>query len=270
VYGDTEDLRAIQTLVQRTWSKHSHAHVGDLAWQRGAHTSGRTDWPTMLWDYDGSVVAWGWLHLPNALDFVVDPALPDLADAVLTWAEDAAQSDRLSATVLETEIHLIDALERRGFQAVGGPFSEYMARALGDLADPMLPPGFTARTFVPYDDFERRVRVHRRAWSLLPFAAGDREATSGLTLAAFRGIISTWPYRADLDWVVEGPDGEFAASCCAWLDDTNGVVELESVGTDPRFRGLGLPRRGEASLASALASGKRTHGGTGGQPPHRK
>jgi hypothetical protein len=104
----------MQALVQRTWSRRSHAHVGDLAWQRGAHQSGRTDWPTRLWDDDGSVVAWGWLQLPNALDFVVDPALPDLADAVLAWAEDAAQSDRLSATVLETETHLIDALDRRG------------------------------------------------------------------------------------------------------------------------------------------------------------
>jgi hypothetical protein len=86
----------------------------------------------MLWGYDGSVVAWGWLQLPNALDFAIDPALPDLANAVLTWAEDAALSDRLSATVLETETHLIDALERRGFQAVGGPFYVFLFRRSDD------------------------------------------------------------------------------------------------------------------------------------------
>jgi GNAT superfamily N-acetyltransferase len=133
-----------------------------------------------------------------------------------------------------------------------------MGRALGDLADPVLPPGFAARSVVPHDDFERRVRVHRRAWSVLPFAEGDREATSGLTSEEFRDIISTWPYRADLDWVVEGPDGEFAVSCCAWLDDTSRVVELEPVGTDPKFRGLGLGSAVcLAALRAARASGAR-------------
>lgn len=40
--------------------------------------------------------------------------------------------------------------------------------------------------------------------------------------------------------MVEAPDGSFAAFCLIWLDEQNGVGELEPVGTDPRFRRLGL------------------------------
>ncbi len=54
--------------------------------------------------------------------------------------------------------------------------------------------------------------------------------------------MAAWPYRADLDWIVEAPDGRFVANCLIWLDERNGVGELEPVGTDPQFRRKGLGR----------------------------
>lgn len=63
--------------------------------------------------------------------------------------------------------------------------------------------------------------------------------------------MSAWPYRRELDCVVEAPGGAFAAYCLAWLDEANGVGELEPVGTDPRFG-----RRGLAAAACVFALGQ--------------
>ena len=48
-------------------------------------------------------------------------------------------------------------------------------------------------------------------------------------------MTQAWPYRADLDCVVEAPDGRLAAYCLAWLDEANAAGELEPVGTHPEF-----------------------------------
>ena len=75
---------------------------------------------------------------------------------------------------------------------------------------------------------------------------GARRAASG-RLGAFAGhggelleLQTVWPYRADLDCVVEAPDGSLVAYCLAWLDDANRVGELEPVGTHPDYRRRGL------------------------------
>jgi ribosomal protein S18 acetylase RimI-like enzyme len=50
----------------------------------------------------------------------------------------------------------------------------------------------------------------------------------------------TWPYRSDLDCVVEAPDGSFAAYVLCWYDDANRVGEFEPVGTHQNHRRRGL------------------------------
>ena len=54
--------------------------------------------------------------------------------------------------------------------------------------------------------------------------------------------MNAWPYRPELDCVIEAPDGSFASFALAWLDDENRVGELEPVGTDPRHARRGLAR----------------------------
>ena len=73
-------------------------------------------------------------------------------------------------------------------------------------------------------------------------------APSRVTVESFTKLQTAWPYRADLDCVVEAPDGSFAAYCLAWLDDENRVGELEPVGTHPDHR-----RRGLASAVCRFA-----------------
>jgi ribosomal protein S18 acetylase RimI-like enzyme len=54
--------------------------------------------------------------------------------------------------------------------------------------------------------------------------------------------MNTWPYRSDLDFVIEGPDGSLAAAANGWFDEENRVGEFEPVGTHPAHRQLGLGR----------------------------
>ncbi len=69
-----------------------------------------------------------------------------------------------------------------------------------------------------------------------------------MTVESFTKLQTVWPYRANLDCVVEAPDGSLVAYCLAWLDEANGVGELEPVGTHPDYR-----RRGLASAVCRFA-----------------
>lgn len=230
-YRGPGDLRRMQELVRRTWSPASCWHIGDLAWQRFQHAGREAEWPTALWESDGEVVAWGWTTLPGQLCLTVDPARPELAADVLAWFESVATADDLTVTTVDAEKHIIAALEERGYaQHDDAPYSSFHSRTLEDLPSPVLPDGFVVRS-VGEDDLARRVEVHREVW-----------APSRVTEESYRDVMGAWPYRASLDWVVEAPDGRFAAQCLIWLDELNGVGELEPVGTLAEFRRLGLGR----------------------------
>jgi len=82
------------------------------------------------------------------------------------------------------------------------------------------------------DDLANRVAVHRAAFSV--------RRPSRVSVQSYRNVMSAWPYRPEMDWVVEAPDGRFVSSCLAWLDEENRVGELEPVGTDPAFWRMGL------------------------------
>lgn len=245
-YRGPDDLRRMQELIRRIWSPATCWHIGDLAWQRFQHVGREAEWPTALWESEGEVVAWGWTHLPGELSLAVDPAHPELAAEVLAWFEDVATAEP-TVTILDAETHLIAALEERGYTRHDDPpFSSCHSRSLADLPAPELPDGFVARP-VREGDLARRVEVHREVW-----------APSRLTEESYENVMRAWPYRASLDWIVEAPDGRFAAQCLIWLDELNAVGELEPVGTLSDFRRLGLGRAVcLAALHALLEAGGR-------------
>ena len=233
-YAGPDDLRVMQGLTQRIWSHASNTHIGDQAWQRYHNTGREADWPTVLWTHDGEIVAWGWIWLPGHLELLVDPAWPALAGDVLDWFAATATATTRTVTVTDTQTHVVAALTAHGYRPDDNAGElTYMSRGLADLPESVLPAGFTARSVRCQQDLDRRVAVHRAAWptSRVP-----------ITEESYGTVMAAWPYRADLDWIVESPDGEFVASCLVWLDEQNAVGELEPVGTDPRFRRMGLGR----------------------------
>lgn len=253
------ELREMQALAARIGVERCHLHPGDLAWQRHAFAVA-VDWPTELWRASsGELVAWAWLA-GASLELAVAPEALERVPDVVAWARRLRGAEPLTATVLDTAPELRTALERCGFATVpSAPFSFHLRCALATLAAPSLPPGYEVRVTRP-DELEARVEVHRRAWSVLPFAHGDVEATSSVSVPRYAALARCASYRRELDAVVESASGELLACANGWLDDRNATVELEPVGTVASARGLGLAGAACAQvLRNARALGAR-HG----------
>ena len=194
-YTGPADVRLMQELAQRLWTQDSRWHIGDLAHGRFQHLGRERDWPTRLWFADGRIVAWGWIELPDHLSFQVDPAHPGLADEVLAWFAGVAPGARTAAVLPGVEMA---ALAHDGYHRDGdGPFFVHQARDLEALPEPAAPAGFRLRSA---PDAERRAAVHAAAF-----------APSRVTADSYRTVMAAWPYRPDLDWVAETPDGRFAS-----------------------------------------------------------
>jgi GNAT superfamily N-acetyltransferase len=249
-YAGPDDLRAMQALVQACWTRASHLHIGDLAWQR--HPRGPlADWPTRLWFSGEAVVAWvwSWREADAGADadqfyVLVHPDHAALYDEVLDWAEATNPGKPLGTIAFEHDAVLAPALARRGYRPRSdGPFGLHTFRDLEDIPEPDLPPGFRVLSMVEIGDVERKVAGHRASWSrLADFEETDPPLVSGMTVERYRDMMRTWPYRPDLDFGVEAPGRRIVASCTAWLDEANRVALFEPVGVDPEFRRLGLSR----------------------------
>lgn len=240
-YVGGADLRAMQELTQRTWTPASAQHVGDLAWGRFLCTAEIADWPIALWEDDGRVVAWAWANLPDDARLQVDPAYPELVGEVLRWFDRVADGTPRALAILDNQESLREALLADGYECQDDPaYFTLHARSLLALPVPRLPPGFTARSVRGTADLANRVAVHQKAWN-----------STRVSEQSYRDLMDTWPYRPELDWVVEAPSGEFVANCHIWYDDANRVGLIEPVGTVPAFRRRGLSR---AVCLSALAA----------------
>jgi ribosomal protein S18 acetylase RimI-like enzyme len=224
----------MQALVSELWRLEGadvENHVGDVAWGRFQHAGREGEWRIRLWDESSEPVAWAWLRLPATLVHEIHPRHRGgaLHEELLDWFEGDVEGDELLVTSLSTDVERLAFLRSRGYEVDrSGKEFIYHACELEDRPAPVVPAGYRLRTVEP-DDLEARVELHRIVW-----------APSRVTLESFANLQTVWPYRADLDCVVEAPDGSPAAYCLAWLDDANRVGELEPVGTHPDHRRLGL------------------------------
>jgi ribosomal protein S18 acetylase RimI-like enzyme len=225
---DVATVRRMQAVTAETWAiegSRAPLHVGDIAWMRFQHSGREDEWRVRLWQEDGRDVAWAWLRLPDSMLFwCIRPDLrATLVDEVLDWAEEPG------VEVKSTDETAIAILERRGYRL--DPAAKVLAvhdRGLADEPQVSVPEGFRLRTVGP-DDLSARVELHQFVW-----------APSRVTEESYRDVQAAWPYRPDLDCVVEAPDGRLVSYCLAWLDPDNCVGEFEPVGTHPDFRRLGL------------------------------
>lgn len=248
-YAGADDLRAMQGLVQRIWSPRCRWHVGDLAWGRYAIPGAAADFRTALWLDGDQVVGWGWAEVPGYLSWVVDPAVPDVAIEVLSWFEGVAGSAELTTTILEPEAHLVDALTAAGYTSdTTAAYFVHHHRTLDDVEAPELPDGFRLRQVQP-GQAAPRAAVHRAGWS---------DFGSRVSADSYADVMAAWPYRPELDWVVETSGGEWVASALGWLDHHNAVGLLEPVGCAPAYRRLGLARAVNLAVLHAFREGGAT------------
>jgi GNAT superfamily N-acetyltransferase len=249
-YAGPEDLRAMQSLVQATWTRNSHLHIGDLVWQRYPRGV-KADWPTRLWFAGDQIVAWAWVWSEADAEadrdeffVVVHPGHGRLFDEALDWAEATNAAPHLGTIAYEHDALLVAALGRRGYRPrEHAPFGLHTFRPLDDLRAPELPSGFAARSMAEIGDVGLKVAGHRASWSrLVAYNPEDPPLVSSVTVERYRDMMQTWPYRPELDFGIEAPDGRIVASCTAWLDEANRVGLFEPVGVDPEFRRRGFSR----------------------------
>ena len=109
-----------------------------------------------------------------------------------------------------------------------------------------LPPGFS---FAYGSDVpnEEKAKAHARA-----FGYYDQAIYRDRTPIAYREVLKTPDYRADLDLYAVSLDGDIAAFATMWYDERNRVGILEPVGTNPRYRRLGLGRASIMQLANQV------------------
>ncbi len=244
-YEGAADSRRMQELVVRVWRESGppvSPHVGDLPWARFQHVGRENEWPTRLWEEDGEVVGWAWLRLPNALELLVAPGRTDLVPELIAWGEERAGTAVRLDALLGTELAI--ALARLGLEQDDGEPMYWHSMPLERLPEVRVAEGYRARHVRLPDDLARRVAVHRAAFGV------DRP--SRVTEESYAAVAEAWPYRDDLDWVVEAPDRSFAAFCLVWLDEENGVGLLEPVGTHPDHWRRGLATAACASALHAL------------------
>lgn len=221
------DLRLLLELEQELWAADpatvEHG-FGEIAfWSQRLL---RSDWDARLWFDGDALVGWGWLTEAIELEAQVRPERHELLDEILDWA----QPRRVAVGA-----HNADAIARlraHGFEHdPAAPWMRENARALSDLEEPVLPDGYRLRTMADGADPAARAACHRSAFH-----------PSRFTDEVYAVVRSAWPYRADLDCVVEAADGSVAAYTLAWLDERNAIGELEPVGTHPDHRRRGLGR----------------------------
>jgi ribosomal protein S18 acetylase RimI-like enzyme len=234
--------RRMQELVAELWRLEGpkvENHVGDVAWQRFQHAGREGEWRIRQWEEGGEPVAWAWVRRPPTLQHEIHPRHRglELHHELLEWFEAEADGDELRVSSLSTDTERLEFLRSHGYE-VDSESKEvvYHVRELSDLTEPTVPEGYRLRTVEPAD-LQQRVEIHQIVW-----------APSRVTVESFTSVQAAWPYRADLDCVVEAADGSLAAYCLAWLDDANRVGELEPVGTHPEHR-----RRGLASAVCRFA-----------------
>jgi ribosomal protein S18 acetylase RimI-like enzyme len=257
-YAGPPDLRLTQDLVQARWRRLGVAagwHLGDFAWWI-AHDQRLLDHAAErihLWlDEAGVALASAWIDGHGTLDLEVLPSVDEveLLPEALGWYRERVERlvpaerlrGRAAVYAMEDDRRRIGLLGQAGYEASGEGRDPVLSRPLADggPSPAALPAGWRVRPVRPEAELGARVLVHRAAFY-----------PSALTEAAYRRVVSTWPYRADLDWVAVAPGRELAAFCLCWLDQANSVVTLEPVGCRPEHR--------RGGLASAVCSAALRH-----------
>ncbi|MEV2277060.1 GNAT family N-acetyltransferase [Nocardiopsis sp. NPDC049922] len=251
------DVRLMQGLAQRLTATrpelvNSDASFGELAWNWGrGHAGAGAHWPRRLWFSGDDLVAWSWAQLPRTvrlsdgsvrdltdayLAYQVHPDHAGLIDEVIDWYDGTAAGIERTVRPSAADEFALRRWAAHGYEtdpaSLGdaGHWTQLNERDLADVEQPVLPEGFRFRTADEAGP-EAAVQAHLDAW-----------APTAYTAEGYQGVRRTAGYRGDLHVLVEAPDGTMASSTIMWLDEANGTVEFEPVGTHPDYRRLGLAR----------------------------
>lgn len=245
-FASVVDLGAIQAAITAAWLTPRRPlipqTIGDVAWWL-AQGGPDADWPARIriWADGGRTVGWGWMSLPNGLDWFVAPGLDEaderrIREEILAWATERVgvlspeHPKPLDAWAADgwPEAKVLASL---GYTVTEDGLVQYFQSLERDLPEPDVAPGYGLRNLTGPDDIPARVEVHRSAF-----------APSKMTVEKYEILVSLPGYRYDLDAVTVAPDGTFAAFTMCWLDPAAELGYFEPVGTHQMHRRLGLAK----------------------------
>lgn len=212
--------------------------VGDLDWWRWTANPGEGIVKARLWFYGVDLIAFAWPGV-GQVDLLVHPHHRHVEPLMLEWAEaqlaPASLGDQdgsgLKIWSFDGDRRRIATLRQAGYERTAEALCFRRRADLTDAPLPVVPDGFRIRNVVGEEDLERRVDVHRDAF-----------APSKMTVEKHRNVMRSVTYRAELDLVVEAPDGSFAAYCLVWFDERNRFGLFEPVGCHSSYRQRGLTK----------------------------
>jgi mycothiol synthase len=235
---DLADLRVAESVLSRAWladAPFAASHPGDLEWWYASAAPAALPDLLRLWEVDGSLAAWSWVHAEQ-VHWEIWTGAPETDGPLLAAILEAAVPEApgpLSAWAAETDTSTLEVLGRSGFSPAERRLSQFQ-RHVDDgapIPDAALPDGYRIRSVRGPDEVESRMTIHRAAF-----------APSKMTVEKY-GRLTTLPhYRFEDDLVVEAPDGSLAAFAMAWWDPIGRVGEYEPVGTHPDHQRRGLGR----------------------------
>jgi ribosomal protein S18 acetylase RimI-like enzyme len=234
-YAGEDDYARMRELVRDTFAVGGppvYAGLGDIDWWRSSEDD-PDHLVAQLWLDGERAVGVAWPADPQ-VDLLVHPHYRALEADMLEWAElrrlEAPECPvTLRAWAYEGDARRRALLDARGYVR-SSTCLQYRLRRLGGPIEPRaLPPGYRVRNVAGLHEAEARVAVHRDAF-----------APSMMSLAYYNAALRMPTYRADLDLVVEAPDGSLVAFCIVWWDAANRLGTFEPVGCHSAHRRLGL------------------------------
>ncbi len=203
---------------------------------------------TQLWFNDQQeLVGWAVLQTPF---WMVDYSIhandeTKLLPAMITWVDDRAKAikdtpyghDCWFFHSFTSHPHRIDVLEKAGFacQADVGEcsWSKVLMQRPGNLAVQVYQPpiGFSVRPLKGLNEVEAYVNLHQTVFE-----------SKNMTLEWRKRTVEHKAHKADLDLVVEDPEGRLGAFCICWFDEETQIGHVEPLGCHPDYRSVALGR----------------------------
>lgn len=196
-----------------------------------------------IWEDDSGVVAWV-LASPRFRGYDAQ-VRPDLRGGafereVLEYADartaelmrrHGIDSDHMLGDAFRCDPTRIELLTSLGWALDGDPPYVINRALIADLAEPVIPPGYTIRPVAGVEEAAAVAEVHAAAFP-----------GAGWTPELYRYVMESPGYDPGRELVAESADGAFAAFAVTWYDHLNRTGLLEAVGTHPEHRQRGLGR----------------------------
>lgn len=238
--GD-DDLPLIDELIRA--APPVSRHLVDFPWRLSSPALQSPDDARLWTDAAGTLVGFAaWQLWWATLDFYVRPGplQREAEAAILDWAPrrfrelDAERGYPLPywTEAREDDAERLALLTRHGYTLDDDYAYVTLSRPLSDaLPAPAPPAGFALRPLAGLSEVDAYVALHRRAFESTSMTAEWRARTFRMPR-----------YRPELDLVAVAPAGRLAGFCVGWLAPEQRAAQVEPVGVDPEFQGLGLGR----------------------------